>query len=79
MTMTELPPNAAERMRLYRERRRQGMQYVRIPLHVSEIDDLIRMGRLQEDQRHDAEALQSAVLVLFHIAMIPLHVTDMQS
>ena len=63
------PPTAAERMRLYRKRRREGMQLVRIPLHVTEIDGLIRMGRLEEDQRHDAEALQAAVLGLFHIAM----------
>jgi hypothetical protein len=61
------PP--AERMRLYRKRRREGMQLVRIPLHVTEIDDLISMGRLDEDQRHDAEALQTAVLSLFHMAL----------
>jgi hypothetical protein len=54
------PP--AERMRLYRKRRWEGMQLVRIPLHVTEIDDLISMGRLDEDQRHDAEALQTAVV-----------------
>jgi hypothetical protein len=60
---------AAERMRLYRKRRREGLQFVRIPLHVTEIDDLIRMGELEEDQRHDVEALQAAVLGLFHIAM----------
>jgi hypothetical protein len=30
---------AAERMRLYRKRRRDGMHYVRVPLHVTEIDD----------------------------------------
>jgi hypothetical protein len=56
-------------MRRYRKRRREGMQLVRIPLHVTEIDDLISMGRLDEDQRHDAEALQTAVLGLFHMAL----------
>jgi hypothetical protein len=65
--VTYFPP--AERMRLYRKRRREGMQLVRIPLHVTEIDDLTRMGRLTEDQRHDAEALQTAVLGLFHMAL----------
>jgi hypothetical protein len=30
----------AERMRLYRKRRGQGLQFVRIPLHVTEIDKL---------------------------------------
>jgi hypothetical protein len=52
------PLSAAERMRLYRKRRRQGLRYVRIPLRVTEIDDLIRMGLLSEDQRYDAEAVQ---------------------
>jgi hypothetical protein len=52
---------AAERMRLLRKRRRDGMRYVRIPLHVSEIDTLIRLGLLQKEQREDAQALQGAV------------------
>jgi len=42
---------AAERMRLYRKRRRDGMQYVRIPLHVTDIDGLIRMRLLKEERR----------------------------
>ena len=54
----------AERMRLYRKRRREGMRYVRIPLHVMEVDALIRIGRLKEDSRTDAEVLQAAVLSL---------------
>ena len=37
----------AERMRLYRKRRQEGMRYVRIPLHVMEVDALIRIGRLE--------------------------------
>src|SRR5881392_852209 len=45
----------AERMRLYRKRRREGMRYVRVPLHVTEVDALIRIGRLKEDSRTDAE------------------------
>jgi hypothetical protein len=61
------PP--AERMRLYRKRRREGMQLVCIPLHVTEIDDLIRMGRLNEAQRQDAEALQAAVLGHVQLAL----------
>jgi hypothetical protein len=56
-------------MRLYRKRRREGMQYVRIPLSAKEVQDLIWMGRLGENQRHDAEAIQAAVLGLFHTAM----------
>jgi hypothetical protein len=37
----------AVRMRLHRKRRREGMQYVQIPLHKSEVEDLIRLGVLQ--------------------------------
>jgi hypothetical protein len=55
---------AAQRMRNYRKRRRYGMQFVRVPLHVTDIDDLIRMGLLKEEERHDAEALEIAVLNL---------------
>jgi hypothetical protein len=54
----------AERMRLYRKRRREGMRYVLIPLHVTEVEALIRIGRLKEDSRTDAEVLQAAVLSL---------------
>jgi hypothetical protein len=48
-------------MRLYRKRRRQGLQCVRIELHVTEIDDLIRLGLLKEKERHNPELIQSAV------------------
>jgi hypothetical protein len=67
--MTNVPSTSAARMRLYRKRRRQGMQYVRIPLHVTEVDALIRMGRLKEDSRTDAEVLQAAVLNLIYQAV----------
>jgi hypothetical protein len=56
-------------MRLYRKRRRHGMRYVRIPLHVSEIDTLIRLGVLQREQREDAQALQAAALTLVYQAL----------
>ena len=56
-------------MRLYRKRRREGMRYVRIPLRVTDIDSLIQVGRLGEDQRHDAEAIGAAVLGLFEMAL----------
>jgi hypothetical protein len=56
----------AERMRLYRKRRREEMQYVRVPLHVSEIDVLVRLRLLRKEQRHDPEALQGAVMSLIY-------------
>jgi hypothetical protein len=65
---TKGAPTAAGRMRLHRKRRRQGLQFVRIALHVTDIDALVRMRLLQEEQRHDAEALQAVVLGLVYRA-----------
>ena len=72
--MTNIPPSrspspAAQRMRLYRERRRQRLRYISIPLHVTDIDGLIRIGRLKEDQREDVDALRAAVLTLVYWAV----------
>ena len=64
--MTKLRLTPAERMRLYRKRQRQGLQYVRILLHVTDIDGLIHLGLLKDDQRTDADALQAAVLGLVY-------------
>ena len=66
--MTKLRLTPAERMRLYRKRQRQGLQYVRILLHVTDIDGLIHLGLLKDDQRTDVDALQAAVLGLFYRA-----------
>ena len=59
---------AAQRMRLYRERRRQRLWYIPIPLHVTDIDGLIRIRLLTEDQRQDIDALRAAVLTLVYRA-----------
>ena len=72
--MSDIPPTrssspGAQRMRRYRKRRRQRMQYIPIPLHVSEIDALIRMRLLKDEQRQDDEALQTAVLTLVYRAL----------
>jgi hypothetical protein len=56
-------------MRLYRERRRQRVRYIPIPLHATDIDGLIRIGRLKEDQRQDVDALRAAVLTLVYCAV----------
>ena len=66
--MTKVPLNPAERMRLHRKRQRQDPQYVRILLHVTDIDGLIHLGLLKDDQRTDADALQAAVLGLVYRA-----------
>jgi hypothetical protein len=63
------PLNVAERMRLYRRRRRHGEKFVRISLHVTEIETLVRMGLLTEEQRQDDEALQTAILSIVYRAL----------
>ena len=63
------PLNVAQRMRLYRRRRREGEQFVRIALHVTEVDTLVRMGLLTKEQRRDDQALQTAVLSIVYRAL----------
>jgi len=59
---------AAKRMRRYRKQRRQGLRSVRILLDEADCDALIRMGLLKEHQRHDVEALQTAITGLLYRA-----------
>jgi hypothetical protein len=61
---TKVSPTA-ERMRLYRARRRKKQRYIHIILASTEIDALIRRGWLTEEQRDDPEALRWAVYELF--------------
>ena len=56
-------------MRLYRKRRRSGLRYVHILLDVTDIDALIRMGLLKEGQRHEHEALQTAITAILYRAV----------
>ena len=56
-------------MRRYRKRRRQGLQSVRLDLHVTDIDDLIRLGLLKEEERQNPEQVQSAVQSLVYGAL----------
>jgi hypothetical protein len=63
------PPNtgltgrspAAVRMRLHRERRRQGLRCLTIELRETEIEALIRKGFLQAEMRNDANAVSEAL------------------
>jgi hypothetical protein len=59
--MTSSPSPSAERMRSHRSRRRQGMRCVQVSLHVTKIDALIRMGYLEDRDRNDPAALQTAI------------------
>jgi hypothetical protein len=58
---TTVPSAAAKRMRLYRKRRQQGLQCVRIPLRITEIDGLVRMRYSRQEERQDHEALRASV------------------
>jgi hypothetical protein len=60
---------AAERMRLYRKRRRRGIHSLRTSLHVTQIDGLIRKGFLEQEDRGDLEALQRAIDALISTAL----------
>ena len=55
------PVTAAERMRLYRTRRRGGLRCVRVLLHDTEIDQLVQKGFLKPERRHDHEAVENAM------------------
>jgi hypothetical protein len=52
---------AAERMRLHRERRRNGMRCLTIELRETEIEALIREGLLKLETRNDASAVREAL------------------
>jgi hypothetical protein len=55
-------------MRRYRKQRKQGLRYIPIQLHETDVDAFIRLGLLKEDQRQDEEALRTAVMTLVYRA-----------
>jgi predicted molibdopterin-dependent oxidoreductase YjgC len=56
---------AAERMRLHRERKKNGMRCFMIELRETEIDALIRKGFLKSDTRNDTQAIIDALYSYF--------------
>jgi hypothetical protein len=54
---------AADRMRLYRERRRKGLRCIMIQLRETEIDVLVRKGLLDRGRRDDPRAIVQALHV----------------
>jgi hypothetical protein len=56
---------AAERMRLHRERKKNGMRCVMIELRETEIEALIRKGFLKADARNDTQAIIDALYSYF--------------
>jgi hypothetical protein len=55
------PTDAAERMRLHRERKRLGLRCIMIELRETEIDELIRRKYLSADMHDDAAAIRDAL------------------
>jgi hypothetical protein len=60
---------AAERMRLYRQRRRDGVRCVLIELRDFEIGDLISLGLLRYETRNNIQAIEHALHKLVDQAM----------
>ncbi len=55
------PRSSAERVRLHRKRRRNGMRVVPVQLHESEIDSLVRQRYLKAERRHLPKAVEYAL------------------
>ena len=67
---------AAERMRHYRERRRQGLRCLMVELSKAEIDGLIREGLLPAELRNEPFALIWALYD--HLDRTLVHVRDVK-
>jgi hypothetical protein len=55
----------AERMRLFRRRRKFRRQVVKVEVDSGEVDALIDRGYLEPKDRHDLEVLAAAVTACF--------------
>ena len=56
---------AAQRMRLYRQRRREDLRCVLVEMQQSELDELIRRGLLNNEMRNDPDAIRGALYEFF--------------
>jgi hypothetical protein len=70
--VVEIPTRspAAERMRLHRERKKNGMRCVVIELRETEIDALIKLKLLKAEMRDDREAIIEALYGWFEQALL---------
>ena len=62
---------AAERMRLHRKRRRQGLRCLIIELRETEIDALICKGLLKLETRNDTSAIIDALYAHLENTLTP--------
>ncbi len=60
---------AAERMRLHRQRRRDGLRCVTIELRETEIHTLINTGLLKYEMRNNVEAIRNALYAFLDRAL----------
>jgi hypothetical protein len=70
-TKARRPVAAAERMRLLRTRRRNGLRCLRIMLTDTEIDCLVEKGFLKPERRHEHAAIQNAIDCFICHALVP--------
>jgi hypothetical protein len=71
-TNSEIPTRspAAERMRLHRERKRNGMRCLIIELRETEIDALIKLKLLKAEMRRDRDAIVDAIYGWFEQVLV---------
>ena len=65
------PSAAAERMRLYRKRKRDGLLCVNVQLRVTEVDELVSRGLLTSEMRNDRVAIADALHEHFDVWLRP--------
>ena len=53
--------SAVERMRVYRQRRRNGLRAIRVLMHETQNEVLITKGFLKQERRRNQNAVDSAV------------------
>jgi hypothetical protein len=64
------PKTPAERIRLFRRRRKFRRQLVTVEVDPREVDALIERGYLEPNDRDDREALAAAVNACFYDALM---------
>jgi hypothetical protein len=64
------PLSPAERMRLSRARRRKGLRFLTVELRETEIDGLIRRGRLALADRDSPAAIRRALYAFFESCLV---------
>jgi hypothetical protein len=61
MSMRLSTAPAAERMRLYRRRRRLGLRPLTVEIRLLEIEALVKLGYIKPHERADSSAISFAV------------------